>query len=86
MIARLVPDRSFDIENLERVECQAAVVPLGICQTGDRIEDCLVNGPARTRGESTRISRARRRRMSIVFTLAPRRSGRVVTVDGQKPR
>jgi hypothetical protein len=48
MIARFVPDRSLDIENLIRVECQTAVVPFGICQTGDRIEDSLVDGPART--------------------------------------
>jgi hypothetical protein len=48
MIARLVPDRSLDIENLIGVECQTAVVPFGICQTGDRIKDGLIDGPART--------------------------------------
>jgi hypothetical protein len=48
MIARLVPDRSLYIENLERVECQGAVVPLGIRQTGNRIEDPFVDGLART--------------------------------------
>jgi len=48
MIARLVRDCSLDIENLERVECQPTVMPFGICQTGDRIEDGLLDVPART--------------------------------------
>jgi hypothetical protein len=43
VVAQLVSDRSLDIENLERVECQTAVVTVRISETRDRIEDCLID-------------------------------------------